>query len=111
MPFDQPSSLSADEVYSVVAFLFYRNGIIKEGDVLDATTVPKIQMPNRNGFFPARPDERDLSGRHRQHHQEGVLREDPDDDPTLQRKGQLMAGAVGQTGEGARLLEKWLAPG
>lgn len=56
MPFDQPSSLGADEVYSVVAFLFYRNGIIKEGDILDAATLPKIQMPNRNGFFPAKPE-------------------------------------------------------
>lgn len=56
MPFDQPSSLSADEVYSVVAFLFYRNGIIKESDILDAATLPKIQMPNRNGFFPAKPE-------------------------------------------------------
>jgi mono/diheme cytochrome c family protein len=56
MPFDQPSSLSPNGVYSVVAFLFYRNGIIKENDTLDATSLPKIQMPNRNGFFPARPE-------------------------------------------------------
>ncbi len=55
MPFDKPSSLSADEVYSVVAFLFYRNGIIQEGDVLDATSLPKVKMPNRDGFFPAQP--------------------------------------------------------
>jgi hypothetical protein len=56
MPFDKPSSLSAGDVYSVVAFLFYRNGIIKESEVLDATSLPKIEMPNRNGFFPARPE-------------------------------------------------------
>jgi S-disulfanyl-L-cysteine oxidoreductase SoxD len=56
MPWDQPSSLSPAEVYSVVAFLFYRNGIIKQSDALDATSLPKIEMPNRNGFFPARPE-------------------------------------------------------
>ena len=56
MPFDKPSSLSAGDVYSVVAFLLYRNGIIKESEVLDATSLPKIEMPNRNGFFPARPE-------------------------------------------------------
>ena len=55
MPWDQPSSLSPAEVYSVVAFLFYRNGIIKESDVLDAKSLPKVQMPNRNGFVPAEP--------------------------------------------------------
>jgi hypothetical protein len=56
MPLDKPSSLSAHEVYSLVAYLFYRNGIIKEVDVLDATSLPKVQMPNRNGFFPAKPE-------------------------------------------------------
>jgi hypothetical protein len=39
-------------VYSVSAFLLYRNGIVKEDDVLDADTLPKIQMPNRNNFVP-----------------------------------------------------------
>lgn len=56
MPLDKPSSLSPDGVYSVVAFLFYRNGILKEGDVLDAASLPKIKMPNRNGFFPVQPE-------------------------------------------------------
>ena len=56
MPYDRPSSLSPDEVYSVVAFLFYRNNIIKESDTLDAASLPKVQMPNRNGFFPDQPE-------------------------------------------------------
>ena len=56
MPFDNPSSLKADEVYSVVSFLFYRNGIIKVGDVMDAASLPKIKMPNHDGFFPAQPE-------------------------------------------------------
>ena len=52
----QPGMLSADEVYAVTAYLLYRNGIIKENDVLDAQSLPKVQMPNRNGFVPPRPE-------------------------------------------------------
>jgi S-disulfanyl-L-cysteine oxidoreductase SoxD len=56
-PFDEPGSLTADEVYAVTAYLLHLNGIVKEDDVLDATTLPRIQMPNRDGFVPdARPD-------------------------------------------------------
>ena len=55
MPANKPGSLTPDEVYAVVAFLYYRNGIIQETDVLDAKTLPKVEMPNRNGFVPAKP--------------------------------------------------------
>jgi mono/diheme cytochrome c family protein len=55
MPASKPGSLTHDEVYSVVAFLYYRNGIIGENDVLDAKTLPKVEMPNRDGFVPAVP--------------------------------------------------------
>ena len=55
MPVPKPGSLTPDEVYAVVAFLLYRNGIIQEGDVMDAKTLPKVEMPNRNGFVPAVP--------------------------------------------------------
>jgi len=56
-PFDEPGSLTPDEVYAVTAYLLHLNGIVKEDDVLDATTLPRIQMPNRDGFVPdARPD-------------------------------------------------------
>jgi cytochrome c len=52
----QPGSLTANEVYALTAFLLYKNGIIKATDTLDAASLPKIRMPNRDGFFPARPD-------------------------------------------------------
>jgi hypothetical protein len=55
MPADKPGSLSAAEVYAVTAFLLFRNGIIQESDTLDAKSLPRIQMPNRNGFVPAVP--------------------------------------------------------
>ena len=52
MPRGQGGSLSPDEVYALSAFLLYRNDIVKEDDVLDAKSLPKIQMPNRNNFVP-----------------------------------------------------------
>jgi len=55
MPANKPGSLSPDEVYSVTAFLLFKNGIIQENDVMDAKSLPKVQMPNRNGFVPAVP--------------------------------------------------------
>jgi S-disulfanyl-L-cysteine oxidoreductase SoxD len=50
MPFDRPGVLPPDDVYSVTAFVLQLNGIVAATDVLDATTVPKIRMPNMNGF-------------------------------------------------------------
>jgi cytochrome c len=57
MPFDAPQSLTPDEVYAVTAWLLHQNGIIPENVVMDAGTLPAIQMPNRHGFVPdPRPD-------------------------------------------------------
>jgi cytochrome c len=57
MPFDAPQSLTSDEVYSVTAWLLHENGIIADDVVLDAISLPTIQMPNRHGFVPdPRPD-------------------------------------------------------
>ena len=56
-PFDNPGSLTADQVYAVTAYLLHRNGIIGEQEVMDATTLPLVKMPNRGGFVPdPRPD-------------------------------------------------------
>ena len=55
MPVSDPGSLTPNEVYALVAVLYYWNGIIKEGDVMDEKTLPKVEMPNRNGFVPAVP--------------------------------------------------------
>jgi S-disulfanyl-L-cysteine oxidoreductase SoxD len=57
MPFDAPQSLTAEEVYSVTAWLLHQNGIIDEDAVIDAATLPVVEMPNRHGFVPdPRPD-------------------------------------------------------
>lgn len=57
MPFNAPQSLSSDEIYSVIAWLLFQNEIITEDAVIDAKSLPQVQMPNRNGFVPdPRPD-------------------------------------------------------
>lgn len=59
MPFNAPQSLTSDETYSVIAWLLFQNKVIAEDAVIDAQTLPKVQMPNRNGFIPdPRPDVR-----------------------------------------------------
>jgi mono/diheme cytochrome c family protein len=59
MPFDSPQSLAPDEVYAVSAFILFLNGIVGEGAVMDAVSLPAVSMPNRNGFVAdPRPDVR-----------------------------------------------------
>ena len=55
MPFNAPESLSADQVYAVCAYVLSLNGIVPNDTVLDATNLPKIEMPNRNGFTSPDP--------------------------------------------------------
>jgi mono/diheme cytochrome c family protein len=56
-PFDEPGSLTPDQVYAVTAYLLYLNQIIGQSDVLDARSLPTVKMPNRDGFVPdPRPD-------------------------------------------------------
>jgi len=52
MPFTQPESLTAAEVYGVTAYLLYLNGIIGERDLIDRRTLPQVRIPNRHGFVP-----------------------------------------------------------
>jgi S-disulfanyl-L-cysteine oxidoreductase SoxD len=52
MPFQAPGSLTNDEVYAVAAFILAEAKIIDKATVLDAQTLPKVQMPNRDGFVP-----------------------------------------------------------
>lgn len=57
MPFDAPQSLTSDEIYGVIAWLLYQNGVIKAEIVLDAHTLRSVEMPNRLGFIrDPRPD-------------------------------------------------------
>src|SRR5262249_10754645 len=50
MPFNETKSLTNDEVYGVVAYLLNLNGVIPENDTMNAQSLPKVVMPNREGF-------------------------------------------------------------
>jgi mono/diheme cytochrome c family protein len=51
MPFFAPGSLSNDDVYAVSAFILGEANIIAKSAVMDAKSLPTVQMPNRNGFI------------------------------------------------------------
>jgi S-disulfanyl-L-cysteine oxidoreductase SoxD len=51
MPPAAPGSLSADEHYAIAAYLLFANKIIGEKDEMNATSLPKVKMPNRDGFI------------------------------------------------------------
>jgi mono/diheme cytochrome c family protein len=58
MPSNAPGTLSNDEVYAVTAYLLYLNNLVPQNAVMNAKTLPKVMMPNRNGFIwkDPRPD-------------------------------------------------------
>jgi S-disulfanyl-L-cysteine oxidoreductase SoxD len=51
MPYLQPQSLTDEEVYALTAYLLHLNGIIGEQDEMNAQTLPKVRMPNRDNFI------------------------------------------------------------
>ena len=50
MPFIQPQSLTADELYGLTAYILFLNGVIADTDEMNSTTLPKVVMPNRDNF-------------------------------------------------------------
>ena len=56
MPFQAPESLTNDEVYALTAYLLALNGIIDEDDEMNARTLARVRMPNRDGFILAYPE-------------------------------------------------------
>jgi len=55
MPFNAPGSLSDDEVYAVVAYVLGEANIVAKNEVINASTLARVQMPNRNGFVSPDP--------------------------------------------------------
>ena len=55
MPWPQPKSLTNDETYALTAYILAGNKIIGENDAMNAETLPKVQMPNRDGFVSRYP--------------------------------------------------------
>jgi mono/diheme cytochrome c family protein len=56
MPWQLPRTLTNDEVYALTAYILALNKLIGENDVMNAETLPKVRMPNRDGFSPRFPD-------------------------------------------------------
>lgn len=57
MPYNKPHSLTDQEVYALTAYVLRLNNLIGENDVIDAKSLPKVKMPNRDNFiirFPER---------------------------------------------------------
>jgi len=52
MPYQAPGSLSDSDYYALSAYLLSANGIVPADTVLDKRSLPKVEMPNRNGFVP-----------------------------------------------------------
>ena len=56
MPWQQPKTLTDNEVYALTAYILALNKLIGENEVMDAKTLPKVKMPNRDGFIIRFPD-------------------------------------------------------
>lgn len=57
MPFNAPGSLTDDEVYAVTAYVLAESNIIEKSAVMDAGSLAKVEMPNKDGFISdPRPD-------------------------------------------------------
>ena len=52
MPYQAPGSLSVDDYYALTAYVLSLNGILAPDGKLDKETLPKVKMPNRDGFIP-----------------------------------------------------------
>jgi len=57
MPWNAPKSLSDEQVYAVSAYILNLNGIIGANEEMNAQTLPKVRMPNRDGFIIVYPKE------------------------------------------------------
>jgi S-disulfanyl-L-cysteine oxidoreductase SoxD len=56
MPWQQPRTLTDNEVYALTAYILAENKLIGENDSMNPETLPKVRMPNRDGFIIRFPD-------------------------------------------------------
>ncbi len=50
MPFMQPGTLTADETYSLVAYILALNKIVPDDAVMDRKSLPAVKMPAKDRF-------------------------------------------------------------
>jgi mono/diheme cytochrome c family protein len=56
MPWTSPRTLTDDQVYALTAYILAQNKLIDAKQVVNAQTLPAVQMPNRNGFIVRFPE-------------------------------------------------------
>ena len=56
MPWTSPRTLTDDQVYALTAYILAQNRLIDSKQVINAQALPKVQMPNRNGFIARFPE-------------------------------------------------------
>ena len=63
MPFPSPHVLPPEQVYALTAYVLNLNSLVDEDFVADATSLPLVKMPNRDGFLwkDPRPDTHDVA--------------------------------------------------
>jgi len=54
MPLGREGTLTADEVYSLTAYLLFLNALVPEDQVIDAQSLPIVKMPigDNYGLLP-----------------------------------------------------------
>jgi cytochrome c len=52
MPMNAPGTLTANETYAVIAWILNQNKLVADNAVMNATTLPQVQMPARDRFVP-----------------------------------------------------------
>ncbi len=50
MPQLTPGTLTSDETYAVIGYILNMNGVVPADAVMDATTLPAVEMPARDRF-------------------------------------------------------------
>lgn len=63
MPYPAPHSLPPETVYAITAYILNLNGIVPDDFVANRESLPKVKMPNENGFTwkDPRPDTHDVA--------------------------------------------------
>lgn len=57
MPMESPQSLTNNEVYALAAYIYNLNGLVPDNATVNADTLRKMKMPNKDGFMvDDRPD-------------------------------------------------------
>src|SRR5580658_9500047 len=56
MPWTSPRTLTDDQTYALTAYILAQNKLIDAKQVINAQTLPAVQMPNRNGFIVRFPE-------------------------------------------------------